>query len=198
MLPIPLTHLNTFALMNQNELTDLSKLLSFVLRHNPQHAKVEPDNAGWVSIEELIAGLNSRGKNITRDQIETVVAESDKQRFSISEDGLNIRCNQGHSIYVELGYEPKVPPEILFHGTATRFVDSIKSSGLKREQRHHVHLSADAATAEKVGVRHGKLALLQVRAGEMHGRGFEFFLSDNGVWLTQRVPPEFIVFPPEL
>lgn len=184
--------------MNRNEFTDLSKLLSFVLRHNPRHAKVEPDRAGWVSIEELIAGLNDRGTNITRDQIETVVADSDKQRFSISQDGLKIRCNQGHSFPVELGYEPKVPPEILFHGTATRFLDSIKGSGLKRGQRHHVHLSADEATAKTVGVRHGKLALLQVRAGEMHGRGFNFFLSDNGVWLTERVPPEFIVFPQEL
>ena len=121
-----------------------------------------------------------------------MVRTSDKQRFAISEDGTRIRANQGHSVPVELGLLPQVPPEQLYHGTATRFLDSIRIQGLLRGDRHHVHLSANADTAVKVGSRHGQPVVLIVHAGDMHHAGHVFFRSDNGVWLVAHVPPAFL------
>src|SRR5262249_23108483 len=114
-------------------------------------------------------------------------------RFSFSDDGLYIRANQGHSIQVDLGYEPREPPEILYHGTATRFLKSIQRAGLNKGKRHHVHLSSAAATAARVGSRHGKPIELRVLSGQMHADGHLFYLSENGVWLTDRVPPGYIL-----
>ena len=170
-----------------------SKFLSLVLRHQPEVIGLSLDDAGWADIDTLIR-LSQAHKPLTRALIEQVVEENSKQRFAISEDGRRIRANQGHSIDVELGLRPLAPPTLLYHGTATRFVEAIRREGLVKRSRQHVHLSADADTATAVGARHGKPSVLIVRAGEMSAAGHAFFRSENGVWLTDTVPVGFIDF----
>ena len=170
----------------------LSKFLSFVLRHKPDAIGLTLDFEGWVSIDELIAGANAAGTIFDQIALLQVVETSDKKRFSVSPDGLRIRAAQGHSVSVELGLSPRQPPPVLYHGTATRFVELILAQGLKPQARQHVHLSLDEATARRVGERHGKAYIFQVDALAMHAKGFMFYLSDNGVWLTDRVRPEFL------
>lgn len=169
-----------------------SKFLSLVLRHKPEEIGLVLDQNGWASIDELIVLANARGTNLSRPLIESIVANSDKQRFAISVDGLKIRANQGHSAGIALGLAPQTPPERLYHGTATRFLESIRESGLHAGSRQHVHLSQDLATAEKVGSRHGKPVVLTVESGRMACDGHQFYLSDNGVWLTEAVPAKYL------
>ena len=170
----------------------LSKFLSFVLRHKPDAIGLALDPQGWASIDELVDKGNAAGTLFGREDLLHVVETSDKKRFSVSADGLRIRAAQGHSVTVELGLVPQEPPPVLYHGTATRFVESILSEGLKPQDRQHVHLSIDEATARRVGQRHGKPVILKIEALRMHAKGFKFFLADNGVWLTDQVPPEFL------
>jgi putative RNA 2'-phosphotransferase len=172
--------------------TSASKFLSLILRHKPEEIGLSLDPNGWASIEELIALAAARGTQLSRTQIETIVAESDKQRFAISADGTRIRANQGHSVEIALGLAPQTPPEQLFHGTATRFLDSIRGSGLHSASRQHVHLSSDRGIAEKVGSRHGKPVILLVESGQMARDGYLFYLSENGVWLTDSVPAKYL------
>ncbi|HEY5959678.1 MAG TPA: RNA 2'-phosphotransferase [Polyangiaceae bacterium] len=174
--------------------TTASKLLSFVLRHRPEAIGLILDSEGWASIAELIRLANEHGHKLSRDLIEAVVRTSDKQRFAISADRQRIRANQGHSIAVALGLEALKPPELLFHGTAERFLSSIQSEGLSRRSRNYVHLSADAETATRVGQRHGTPVVLVVAATRMWNSGFQFFQSENGVWLTNHVPVKYIQF----
>ena len=174
-------------------LVSTSKFLSLVLRHQPEIIGLSLDDSGWADIDTLIR-LSQPHKPLTRALIEQVVEKNSKQRFAISDDGRRIRANQGHSIEVELGLQPLAPPTLLYHGTATRFVDAIRREGLVKRSRQHVHLSADAETATAVGARHGKPAVLIVRAGDMAAAGHAFFRSENGVWLTDAVPVRFIDF----
>lgn len=176
--------------MLEKRLAKLSKFLSLVLRHEPSAAHVELDSGGWVPVPELLRGLESAGRRMTQSELEQVVAENDKRRFVIREG--RIRACQGHSVAVDLGLEATPPPPQLYHGTATRFLSLIMSEGLRPMSRQHVHLSRERNTAVNVGARHGKPTVLRVEAGAMHEAGFTFFLSDNGVWLTDRVPPEFL------
>ncbi len=170
----------------------ISKFLSLVLRHRPEKINLNLDSAGWADIDELIAKAKSHGTlELTPETIAHVVATNDKQRFSISQDGSRIRANQGHSIDIELGLEPQVPPAVLYHGTASRFLKSIDSQGLTKRSRQHVHLSAEVGTATTVGSRHGVPVVLTVDAHAMHADGHEFFRSDNGVWITDHVPPRY-------
>ncbi len=170
----------------------LSKFLSFVLRHKPDAIGLTLDPQGWVSIDELVKKGNAAGMQFGREELLHVVATSNKKRFSLSNDEQRIRAAQGHSAAVELGLSPQEPPNILYHGTATRFVHSILSEGLKPQARQQVHLSIDEATARRVGQRHGKPVILKIEAFRMHAMGFKFFLADNGVWLTDLVPPQFL------
>ena len=172
-----------------------SKFLSYVLRHEPDAIGLRLDAQGWASIEDLITLTQGREVPLSRELIEAVVATNDKQRFSISADGMCIRANQGHSFAVDLGLQPVRPPETLFHGTATRFLESIRSAGLQPQERQHVHLSPDAETATRVGQRHGKPVVLQVRAAALFDAGTPFYLSENGVWLTPAVPLDYLIFP---
>ncbi len=172
----------------------ISKFLSLVLRHEPERIGIALDAAGWTSVNELLAACRAHGNSISLEQLQEVVADNDKKRFSFSEDGSLIRASQGHSVEVELGYETAIPPAKLFHGTAERFLASIKEQGLLKRQRHHVHLSADIETATNVGQRHGKPAVLQVESEKMQQDGFIFYLSTNGVWLTEHVPVPYLVF----
>ncbi len=172
---------------------ELSKYLSLVLRHQPGAAAITLDREGWAEIDALLAGAASRGRRISREQLERVVADNDKQRFAISPDGLRIRAVQGHSAReVAIAYEPQVPPELLFHGTAKRNLDSILAEGLRPGRRQHVHLSVDTATAISVGRRYGEPVVLRIAALELHDAGHVFYCADNGVWLTYKVPVEAI------
>ncbi len=172
------------------EHTKISKFLSFVLRHNPQSIGLELDEKGWADVSGLIE--KSTKLALTPKLIAEVVRCNDKQRFALSEDGLKIRASQGHSIKVDLGLEPVIPPDILYHGTASRFLASIMKQGLTRQNRQHVHLSADEETAKKVGSRHGIPVILIIAAGNLHQTGQSFYLSDNQVWLTEKVPVQAI------
>lgn len=171
-----------------------SRFISLVLRHRPDTIGLTLDAEGWAQIEDLIRRSRTRHP-LTRALIDAVVATNNKQRFAISADGTRIRARQGHSIAVELGLAPVAPPERLYHGTAARTVEAIRREGLSKRRRQHVHLSADADTATNVGARHGEPVVLTVRAGEMTAAGHAFFLSENGVWLTDAVPTRFIEFP---
>ena len=153
------------------------------------------DDAGWVGVAELLAGCATAGVHITGDELREFVRASDKQRFALSDDGTRIRANQGHSVDVELGHAPAIPPETLWHGTAEKYVAAIREQGLVKGARHHVHLSPDAQTAGAVGRRHGRLVLLTVAAARMHRDRFAFFLTPNGVWLTDHVPPAYLGSP---
>ncbi len=172
-----------------------SKFLSLVLRHQPELIGIVLDDAGWTDVEALLAKASAKGTSITRDELAEIVRSSDKQRFALSPDGSRIRANQGHSVEVELDLPPTPPPAVLVHGTVDKFLDSIRTTGLVKGSRHHVHLSADLETASKVGERRGKAVLLEIRADAMADAGHVFYRSANGVWLVDHVPPEFIVFP---
>jgi RNA:NAD 2'-phosphotransferase (TPT1/KptA family)/pimeloyl-ACP methyl ester carboxylesterase len=171
---------------------ELGKLLAWVLRHEPHAVGLELDDAGWAEIDALLECLRAYGRACSRAELERCVATDSKGRFSISPDGRRIRAAQGHSIPIELGLPPMQPPAVLYHGTPTRFVASILERGLERRKRHDVHLSNDPRTAVEVGRRRGEAVVLRVDAARMHRDGFEFRRSDNGVWLTQRVPPEYL------
>ena len=172
--------------------SQLSKFLSYVLRHRPDSIGMMLDSQGWVLVDDLIAKSRAAGTDFTREELLHVVETSDKKRFSLSPDGAMIRAAQGHSVAVDLRLATQEPPAILYHGTATRFVNSILAEGLKPQSRQQVHLSVDEATAQRVGQRHGKPAIFKVEASRMHREGFKFFLADNGVWLIDHVPPEFL------
>jgi len=175
-----------------SDLTAISKFLSLVLRHEPQRIGLALDEAGWASVDELVGKAALAGRPITPEQLRQVVATSDKKRFALSDDGRRIRANQGHSIEVELGLAPLTPPDVLYHGTATRFLESILRTGLDKRERHHVHLSVDLAIARSVGQRYGQVVLLEVDARRMQADGHLFFRSDNGVWLTDAVPARYL------
>jgi putative RNA 2'-phosphotransferase len=170
----------------------VSKFLSYVLRHKPDAIGLELDAGGWATVEDLIRCSAANGQTLTRALIEEVVATNDKQRFSLSPDGDRIRANQGHSVLVDLGLKPVEPPRLLYHGTATRFLASILENGLRPSGRQHVHLSPDEETALKVGKRHGKPVVLTIEAGSMHADGHPFYRSDNDVWLTEEVPSGYL------
>ncbi len=173
-----------------------SKFLSLVLRHEPEKIGITLDEQGWTNVDELLRALNRHGQAIDYETLEHVVDTNDKKRFAFSEDGESIRASQGHSVEVDLSYEPATPPEILYHGTVGRFLDGIRKDGIRKGQRHHVHLSTSTATASQVGQRRGSPLLLTIRAAEMHTAGQEFYVSANGVWLTDHVPANFINSPP--
>lgn len=165
----------------------LSKRLAYVLRHDPGSAGVTLDPAGWTDVDGLLAALARTGPAVTREDLERVVAGSDKQRFAL--DGDRVRAQQGHSVPVDLGLAPTEPPEVLFHGTVARPLPAILAGGLRPQGRHHVHLSPDVPTARAVGARRGRPVVLSVAAGALWRSGRPFYRSGNGVWLVDAVPP---------
>ena len=178
--------------MNER-LVHLSKFLSYVLRHQPESIGLQLDAAGWARADDLIAAARQTGKALDDELLRQIVERGDKRRFALSADGRRIRANYGHSIPIDLGLEPVEPPDLLYHGTATRFLDSIRTEGLQAGGRNFVHLSPDERTAVQVGARHGKPVVLVVDARRMHQDGHAFYLSEGGIWLTQRVPAEYIL-----
>ena len=171
---------------------EISKFLSYVLRHAPERIGLSLDANGWADVDELLAKANKAGTHIDLATLLSVVAQSDKQRFTLSEDGRRIRAAQGHSIAIDLALAPSEPPPLLYHGTAAHNLDAIIAEGLKPGRRLQVHLSLDPETARKVGARHGSPAVLTVDAAAMHRDGHQLFRADNGVWLTDSVPARYL------
>lgn len=178
----------------KDRLVRISKFLSLVLRHRPEKIGLTLGEGGWVTVSALLRACETAGLALSLEELREVVHTNDKQRFAFSPDGSLIRASQGHSVKVELGYEPTMPPAILYHGTAERFLPSIKQHGLTKGRRHHVHLSDNRKTARAVGGRRGKAVVLEIASGRMQRDGHIFFRSANGVWLTESVPVEYISF----
>lgn len=178
--------------MEEKRKTKISKFLSLILRHQPEVVGLNLEENGWVSVEKLIKSCADYGKSFTFAELKSIVETNDKKRFAFNENETKIRANQGHSVEVEIEFEKQTPPEILYHGTAEKNVGLIFGEGLKKMSRHHVHLSSETETAEKVGMRYGKSVIFQVDTAAMIEEGFEFFVSANGVWLVENVPPKFL------
>jgi putative RNA 2'-phosphotransferase len=177
-------------------LKPISKNLSYILRHRPDSVGLELADGGWVVVDDLLAALARSGSALSRDVLDQVVADNDKQRFEFSPDRTQIRARQGHSADVDLGYAPAKPPETLYHGTAAHSLESILASGLNRGRRHDVHLSTNKETMIAVATRHGKPVVLAIDAARMASDGYEFFVTGNNVWLTDHVPPQYISVAP--
>ena len=176
----------------EKQLKNISKFMSLVLRHKPEEIALEMDEEGWVKVSELISKMNSKGIRVTVEIIQTVVETNDKQRFSFNEDKTLIRASQGHSIDVNLNLPEAIPPDILYHGTTGKYIDNIFQTGLRKQNRQHVHLSVTRETAMNVGSRHGKPVILVINAKLMYEDGIKFYLSENKVWLTDAVPVQYI------
>jgi putative RNA 2'-phosphotransferase len=172
--------------------TKASKFMSLVLRHDPSAADLALDANGWARIDSLLAGMNAKGYAVTYDVLMEIVAEDEKRRYAVSDDGLRIRANQGHSIEVDVELEPARPPDVLFHGTGEKSVEAIRRDGLRPMSRRHVHLSPDEPTAITVGKRHGRPFVFRVDAKSMVDAGTTFYRSSNGVWLVDHVPPQYL------
>nr|MCR5295339.1 RNA 2'-phosphotransferase [Lachnospiraceae bacterium] len=159
----------------------------------PSAAGITLDEHGWADVAELIAGVNAAGGHrLDMETLEEIVRTDGKQRYSFNEDHTLIRANQGHSIPVDVELEEKVPPDILYHGTGEKYVDSIDRQGLIPKGRLYVHLSADVETATKVGQRHGRPVIYLVNCRKMAADGYKFYLSVNNVWLTKEVPAKYL------
>lgn len=171
-----------------------SKFLSYVLRHHPEKLGITLDENGWTSVAILLEKINDGEYSLSIEQLEDVVATNAKKRFAFNDDKTKIRASQGHSVAIDLGIEPQQPPEYLYHGTVEKFLQSIQNKGLIKGSRQHVHLSEDKETAINVASRRGKPIILTVRSGKMHAQNHAFYQSENGVWLTDEVPTEFIEF----
>lgn len=181
--------------MSKNKHLKISKLLSYILRHKPDEFGIKLTIDGYVNLSDLVEAINKSNNlnfSLSEDDVKQVVKDCDKQRYSLSNDGLMIRASQGHSVEVDLKYSPCKPPDYLYHGTSTITLVHILRDGLLKMERHHVHLSDNIDTASKVGKRHGELVLLKVYSSEMYSNGIVFYKSDNGVWLVDNVGVEYL------
>lgn len=169
--------------------TDLSKYLSLILRHKPEKAGIVLDSKGWAQVSDLIDSV----KGLNMAKLEEIVREDDKQRYSFNNDKTKIRANQGHSVKVDVDLKEGVPPKILYHGTVDKYLDNIFKEGLRKMSRLYVHLSEDIETAKKVGSRRGDAVILKVNTENMLSCGYKFYKSENGVWLTDNVPPQYLI-----
>lgn len=179
--------------MTQSECINLSKFLAYVLRHNPNAAGISLDEHGWADVDELIKGINATGKAIDRNTLGQIVREDSKDRYSFNGDMSKIRANQGHSVNVKVEMTERTPPALLYHGTAKRFLQSIKEQGILRRSRRYVHLSEDINTAFATGSRHGDPVVLAIDAKKMAAEGYKFYLSANGVWQSGDIPWEYVI-----
>lgn len=173
-------------------LENISRYLSLILRHRPDIIGITLDEHGWANVDELIKGVVQNNPGFNMQVLEKIVDTDNKQRYSFNDDKTLIRANQGHSIPVDVELEEKEPPEYLYHGTGEKYVKSIDRQGLIPKSRLYVHLSKDTDTAIKVGKRHGNCVLYVVKAAEMYRDGYKFYLSQNGVWLTDKVPVKYL------
>lgn len=178
--------------MNEKQLVKISKRLSLYLRHAPHEIGLTLQPGGWVAVDDLLEGCHRHGFALERSELEEVVAQNSKQRFSFDETGTLIRANQGHSVEIDLQLESQEPPATLWHGTAQHIAPTLEREGILRMKRHHVHLSGDIATARTVGARHGRPVIFEVNAAQMARDGHVFYRSENGIWLVDEVPPKYL------
>jgi len=172
----------------KKELIRIGRYITLLLRHKPEKENLDIDNNGWVEVKQLINRLN-----ISKSDLDIIVSENNKKRFSYSQYDKKIRCNQGHSIDVDVNLEETKPPNILYHGTAYKNVESIFKDGIDKRQRLHVHLSSDIETATSVGKRHGEVYIFNIDCKQMYDDGIIFYLSLNDVWLTDYINPKYII-----
>ena len=173
--------------MEKNNLTKTSKFISLILRHKPETIGIKLDEHGWADVEDLLKDVD-----IDFSTLEQIVKEDEKGRYSFSDDKTKIRANQGHSINVDVELEEKIPPNVLYHGTAEKYLDNINLEGLKPMSRLYVHLTEDLEIAKKTGQRHGKLVIFEIDAKRMIDDGIKFYLSVNNVWLVRTVHPKYL------
>lgn len=178
--------------MTEKEEKTISKFLSLVLRHQPEMIQLELSQTGWADVDELIEKCAVKNIRFTKNELKQVVQNNNKQRFAYDEENNLIRANQGHSIQIDADLKTAIPPVVLYHGTAEKNVPAIREQGITKQNRLHVHLSADQETANKIGMRHGKPFIFTVEAKQMHDEGNLFYLSENGVWLTELVLPNYL------
>ncbi len=173
-----------------------SRLLTLILRHKPEKIGIHLDKGGWALCDDLLIKMKESGRELSFDELKEIVDTNDKERFEFSSDFTKIRASQGHSIGVDLGLKPIVPPFILYHGTSSDKIESIFKIGLEKKNRDHLHLSIDTQTAISVGKRHvslgNSLVILEIHARAMFTDGYKFYVSKNGVWLTNNVPVKYI------
>ncbi len=178
--------------MDETRLVKVSKYLSKHLRHDPTGLGLTLAPGGWVSVDDLLTALSQCRLSLSRAELDEVVVRNSKQRFSFDQTGTLIRANQGHSVEIDLQLQPAVPPDTLYHGTGHQTAPLIAREGLQKMRRHHVHLSSDRETARAVGARHGRPVIFTINTSAMALAGHVFYRSDNGVWLTDAVPAEFL------
>lgn len=171
----------------------LSKFISLILRHQPEVINIKLDEKGWANVDELINGINQKGYHIDVEILSEIVTNNNKQRFTFNDDKTKIRANQGHSIDVDVELEEAIPPDILYHGTSSKYVESIMKEGIRKQDRNYVHLSQDEKTAVMVGKRHGSPVVLRINARQMSMDGITFYQSKNKVWLTEYIDPKYFV-----
>ena len=173
---------------------EISKFMSLVLRHQPEKINVVLDENGWTDVAIFLSQMNTKGFSVDMKKLEEIISTNEKQRFALNDTKDRIRANQGHSVEIDLGLSPTEPPQILYHGTSQNAISSIKEQGITKQNRQHVHLSAQIETAINVGSRHGKVVVLTIKALEMHQNGEIFYISDNGVWLADIIETKYIDF----
>lgn len=173
-------------------LTKISKYLSYHLRHHPEALGLELAPGGWVEVAALLSAAREQGFHISPQELEAVVAQNDKKRFAFDPSHSHIRANQGHSVPVDLQLETRSPPKVLYHGTSDRAVVSIQRHGLQKQSRHHVHLSLNLETARQVGKRRGRPRVFEVDTAAMLQDNYQFYCSENHVWLVDSVPPQYL------
>jgi putative RNA 2'-phosphotransferase len=176
--------------MNNN---NISRILVKALRHDPKFLNITLNENGWVKVDDIIESIKFKiNVKFTKNDLDEIVKNNDKQRLAYNEDKTLIRASQGHSLNIDLGYTEQTPPNTLYHGTAIKHLDSILTVGLDKRSRTHVHLSSNLFTATSVGKRHGDVVVLVIDTKEMFKLGFKFYKSDNNVWLTDNIPVDFI------
>lgn len=175
--------------MQKKRAIEISKFLSYILRHHPQSIGLHLDENGWAKVNDI---LEKSHLQFSFEELKYVVDQNDKRRFSFNEDLTLIKAHQGHSLDLRLEFKDVTPPEILYHGTHRTALKSIQQEGLKKGTRHHVHLSKDIQTATQVGKRYGKVVILVIEAGKMYRAGYPFYISENEVYLVDEVPIHYL------
>lgn len=178
------------------QMDEISKYLCLLLRHQPEKAELDMDENGWVSVEQLIDGVNGHSRyDIDRTMLENIVSTDKKGRYRFDEEHNKIKCCQGHSIpWVEPELEYCEPPEFLYHGTTTNALEAIEESGaIKKMKRHAVHMQAEISKAWQSSERwHKTPVVLKIAAAEMYKNGYRFGVTENEVWCTEEVPVKYI------
>lgn len=176
--------------MNNKE--SISKFIALVLRHKPEAAGIVVDSQGWANTGNLVQAIKKlKDPTFSVSDLAEIVYTDSKGRYSFSDDMRLIRANQGHSINVDVELEEVEPPTLLYHGTATKYIDGIEAEGIIPKSRLYVHLSETVGTATDVGKRHGKPVVYTIHAKKMFDHGYKFYKSVNGVWLTKTVPTDY-------